>query len=382
MYRHNIYDEIIERISIFNPKVTDEELKRIRRSLWVIFDGINSHNGELSDVEIRPNFRKRYSDFEEEILRSHTEKGFDKNIMPATIEGSLIRMCDKTAYTIFDMLDGIYEGFIPGIEGDYTEVLRELGVTREEIITANLRRNYEKIARKVQIIFAKSLIENSSKDAIRMDIKTARIMHELRSINNREIINLQLLQEDQETYPYVIETLMNRFADLIIDTVGSVRDLKYAASDNELAGTFIEKFKGTPDEGFAEFITTTTPKIYSFNEKMIKMVEKNEMKVGKLTEIDFNRKMALEFGAEYLSTLCDYEFLDLGVSQGIITDTKKQSLTRKYKDIGREGLLRERYVSKEKQKMISEQNAEIAKMKKEERKLKTTPDSIGGHEEH
>lgn len=382
MYRHNIYDEIIERISIFNPKVTDEELKRIRRSLWVIFDGINSHNGELSDVEIRPNFRKRYSDFEEEILRSHTEKGFDKNIMPATIEGSLIRMCDKTAYTIFDMLDGIYEGFIPGIEGDYTEVLRELGVTREEIITANLRRNYEKIARKVQIIFAKSLIENSSKDAIRMDIKTARIMHELRSINNREIINLQLLQEDQETYPYVIETLMNRFADLIIDTVGSVRDLKYAASDNELAGTFIEKFKGTPDEGFAEFITTTTPKIYSFNEKMIKMVEKNEMKVGKLTEIDFNRKMALEFGAEYLSTLCDYEFLDLGVSQGIITDTKKQSLTRKYKDIGREGLLRERYVSKEKQKMISEQNAEIAKMKKEERKLKMTPDSIGGHEEH
>ncbi|MDE5830327.1 MAG: hypothetical protein K2H53_01145 [Clostridia bacterium] len=105
IYRYGIYDEIIGRISAFNPEITDKELKRIRSSLWVIFDGISSHNGELSDSEIRPNLEKTESGFEEEILRSHTEKGFDRKIMPATIEGSLIRMCDKIAYIPSDMLD-------------------------------------------------------------------------------------------------------------------------------------------------------------------------------------------------------------------------------------------------------------------------------------
>lgn len=105
IYRNGIYDEIIGRISAFNPEITDKELKRIRNSLWVVFDGISSHNGELSDSEIKPNLEKTNSDFEEEILRSHIEKGFDRKIMPATIEGSLIRMCDKIAYIPFDMID-------------------------------------------------------------------------------------------------------------------------------------------------------------------------------------------------------------------------------------------------------------------------------------
>ena len=105
IYRYGIYYEIIERISAFNPEITDKELSRIRSSLWVIFDGISSHNGELSDSEIRPNFEKTEAEFEEEILRSHTEKGFDRKLMPATIEGSLIRMCDKMAYIPFDMVD-------------------------------------------------------------------------------------------------------------------------------------------------------------------------------------------------------------------------------------------------------------------------------------
>lgn len=377
IYRYRIYDEIIDRISAINPELKEGELNRIKKSLWVIFDGINSHNGELSDVEIKPNFQKTAKDFYEEILRSHTEKGFDKGIMPATIEGSLIRMCDKAAYTPYDMLDGIYEGFIPKIKGEHAEILRELGITREEIASANLRRSYEKIARKVQVRFVKSLIENSSMDVIRMDIETARLMHRLRDVNNKEIINYQLLVEDQEVYPNVIDILMNHFADITLDTIGGkVKNVRNASLNDRVARKFMRRFGETKEGSFARFISSTTPEIYDFNETMIKAVEENEKKVGKLTDIEFERKMALEFGSEYLSTLNDDEFWNLAVSQGLITETKMQSLTRKYKDIGKEGLISERYISAEWKERADMQAAETALMTKQAKQRKESPGTI------
>ena len=81
IYRHRIYDEIIDRIKEFHPEVTETELKRIRKSLWLIFDAINSHNGELSENEFKPNSEKTEKDFEEEIMRCHIEDGFDRTIM-------------------------------------------------------------------------------------------------------------------------------------------------------------------------------------------------------------------------------------------------------------------------------------------------------------
>lgn len=121
IYRHRIYDEIIERIKYYNLDLTEGELKRIRKSLWLIFDGINSHNGELSELEFRPNLEKTEIDFEDEIMRCHTEPGFDRKIVPATIEGCLIRNCDKIAYIPFDMLDGLNEGMLSAINEEYTK---------------------------------------------------------------------------------------------------------------------------------------------------------------------------------------------------------------------------------------------------------------------
>lgn len=214
------------------------------------------------------------------------------------------------------------------------EVLLSLGITKEEINEANLRGEYEKIARKLQITFVKSLIENSSRSAIRMDLDTSRLMHRLRDINNKKIIDLEVLKEDGETYPVVIRKLMNHFADITLDSLEGIEDIRCANTDYNVAKKFMGNYKGTPDEGFAKFIITTTPEIYDFNGKMIKSVNSHN-------EIDFERKMALEFGAEYLSTLSDIEFLNLLSEQKIITDEKRTSLTRTYKSIGREGLIKE-----------------------------------------
>lgn len=362
IYRYGIYDKIIEEIRSFNPEITQKELTRLRKGLWIIFDGINSHNGELSETEVKPNFDKTELDFNEEIMKSHTCEGFDRSIMPATIEGSLMRMCDKIAYSPFDMVDGLYEGMIDKIDGEYIDILTSLGITSEEIDMANRTKNYEGIARKLQIIFSKSVIENSTDTSIRMDKNTSKLMHELRNVNNKRIVNLQILKEEQEIYPTAIRMLMNRYADLLTDNFFNIEDLRNISANAVITHSIMRKFEGTVDEGFVRYIIGTTPDIYDFNKIMIEEVSEEEKRKGKFVDIDFDRKMALEFGAEYISTLGDFEFLNLLEANKLITEEQKRSLTRTYRQIGREGLIEQRYIQREWQKRQAKQAEDTAKI--------------------
>lgn len=341
IYRHNIYDEIMNRIKILNPKITEGELTRIRKGLWLIFDGINSHNGELTENEYIPNFEKTKSGFEEEIMKCSTIQGFDKTLRPATTEGALIRVCDKMAYTPFDMLDGLHEGMIDKIDDEYATIFTELGITKKEIDTANITKNFGGIARKLHVTFLRSVIENSSRSVIRMDPQTSKRMHEIRDVNNKKIVKYAVLREEQEIYPKAIRTLMNHFADLILHDFFSVEDIKNVKYNMILANSFMRKHRGTPNEGFASYIVDTTPEIYNYNEEMISRVMQDEKTSREMINIDFDRRKALEFGAEYLSTLNDFDFFNLLVAQKIITEEQKKSLTRQYKDIGIEGLKEE-----------------------------------------
>lgn len=361
IYRHRIYDEIMERIKFYNPDIGAGTLERIRRGLWLIFDGMNSHNGELSELEFRPNLGKTEKDFEEEIIGCHTEKGFDRKIVPATIEGCLLRNCDKIAYTPFDMVDGLNEGILDEIGGEYIDVLTRLGISKREIDEANARRQYEKIARKLQITFARSLIEHSSKSLITMDPEVCRLMHEMRNINNREVVNFQLIKEDSAIYPEAIDVLANEFADLIEGDIG-FNHIRVMSENLELARYAIAEYQGTPNEGFAVYIAGTTPEMYNFNSEMIQRIARNNGE--DLSEEEYKRRMALEFGLDYIATLSDEEFMRLMVEKGLVTDTWKRSLTRSYREIGRERLLEEQSVHENWKKIAKEQAAETAKMGK------------------
>ena len=92
-------------------------------------EGINSHNGERSEREYKPDLTKTEKDFKIENLLCHTKKGFDKTVLPATPEAALMRICDKISYIPYDMVDGIREGFISGLNEEYRIVLRQLGIT-------------------------------------------------------------------------------------------------------------------------------------------------------------------------------------------------------------------------------------------------------------
>lgn len=100
--REGIVDKAIEEVKQFNPNANRKEIKEFMR---YIIDGVVSHNGEGVVGKIVPN-EKDAKDMAEEIRRCFTEKGFDRKIMPATMEGAVIRYADIIAYTRSDILDG------------------------------------------------------------------------------------------------------------------------------------------------------------------------------------------------------------------------------------------------------------------------------------
>ncbi len=327
IYRHNIYDNIIDEIRSFHPEKSEAELNRIKRSLWVIIDGINSHNGEKTESSIAPNTKKTEKGLEEEILRCHTEPGFDRTISPATPEGCLVAMCDIIAYTPFDMVDSLYEGLLPAIEGEHAKILLEFGITPEEIATANARKYYDKVARKVQITLLKSLIQNSSKDKIALDLGMADLMYRYRKANQDLIFGEKDKRESSGIYPKAIEKLMIYYANMIEKEIG-LNNLRKISKNRFYAKSLMTSLGKGVDEEFIRFITGTNEGIYDFNVRMLS-------EVGKTSEygenISFDRKMALEFAAEYLSTLNDHQFLKIAKNKRIISEADSISIREEYR---------------------------------------------------
>ena len=196
-----------------------------------------------------------------------------------------------------------------------------------------------------------------------MSDEISKPMHELRNINNRRIVNFAVLQEDNETYPKAIRILMSRFAIIsaenhIIERIGE------NSEDLEFSKSIIQKYKGTPDEGFVRYMMGVTPEEYEFTKEMLSQAE---AKSEKATRLSMNERMALEFGARFLSTLNDIEFFELIKGTKIITEEQAVSLRRTYKEIGRTGLEEEIYVPKEWKAVTEEQERETKKvMKKQE----------------
>lgn len=100
--RENIIDTAIEEVKQFNSKAKEEDIREFMR---YVIDGVVSHNGEGTIGKIIPD-NKTAQDMVNEIRKCFTEKGYDKKIMPATLEGAIIRYADIIAYTRSDLLDG------------------------------------------------------------------------------------------------------------------------------------------------------------------------------------------------------------------------------------------------------------------------------------
>ena len=100
--RENIIDNAIEQVKQFNHNADEKEMRYFMK---YVIDGVVSHNGEGTIGKIIPE-SKTTDKMREEIRSCFTEKGYDKKMLPATMEGAVIRYADIIAYTRSDILDG------------------------------------------------------------------------------------------------------------------------------------------------------------------------------------------------------------------------------------------------------------------------------------
>ena len=225
VFTEHIYDQIIEKIKVHNPEIGPKQLEKIRQSLWLIMDGINTHNGETVEKEYMPNASKTEREFESEILKCYGIKGYDRTIKPATAEACLMRLADQISYIPLDMVDGLREGLVRDKDGkivdtldeDYIRVLTALGIDKTKIDIANKEKSYSKIAERLKEIFVNDVIANSTKGKITMSPRAMTLMNELRNLNNQKAVDNVILKEDQGTYPPAIRKLRDKYAKIFLE---------------------------------------------------------------------------------------------------------------------------------------------------------------------
>lgn len=293
VFTDHVYEQIIEKIKVHNPQVSPKELDKIKSSLWLIIDGINTHNGEKPEKEYVADTRKTERDFELEMLKCYGIKGYDRKIEPATSEACLMRLADQISYIPLDMIDGLREGLIRDEEGkivdtldeDYIQVLTALGIDRTEIDLANKEKSYSKIAERIKEILINDVIANSTKGKITMSPETMTLMNQLRNLNNQKAVNNVVLAEDQATYPIAIRKLRDKYAKIFMDENLDeiIRGENPITVENPATVQYSEN-----DERFIRYILKSDGKDLDFTEAGIKMALKESI----AEEMDIAREHA------------------------------------------------------------------------------------------
>lgn len=306
--RYKAQDEIVERIKEENPNISERTLAAIKNDMWLIFDAINDHNGEKSEYSYAPDFSKSREQYENELMGCYTKKGFDRTLIPATAEGSLMRLTDKISYIPFDLVDifrnhcNMPKGKIDDIEYDfyaeYQKAFKELGMSDDsldKLLDCKTEEDYDNFAKGIQKIFIEDVKKNTKRNNIRMSPKVSKVMHRIRDINNKLMVNYTVMKEDHEQYVPALEGMM-KSAGRFLTKTGII-------NPNNLEDSLIVKLYNDPKQtellldsaknheltyGFAKYISNITPEDFAFTIESCKKAFEETIK----GEIDVARAVA------------------------------------------------------------------------------------------
>lgn len=104
------------------------EIERLNLGL-AVYDGFLCHDGGMSGAVIKPSYGKSWETHEKDKLIKRTNP--DKNIMPGTLEGCLVKICDTISYLGRDIEDAITLKIITRDQVPHIP----LGTTNREILS-------------------------------------------------------------------------------------------------------------------------------------------------------------------------------------------------------------------------------------------------------
>lgn len=397
IYSAQIYDKIINKISEFYPNLSQNKLDKIRRSLWLVLDPILCHNGESSKrkLMVEPNLNKKESDFQEDLERCYYKEDYDRTLVPATAEGSLFRIVDVISYVAQDMIDGLREGIITNLDEEYREILGQIGITSNEIDLAITKKSYDELAKKIEIIMTKDLIENSSKSTVQFSPEMLHFVCTLKDKNNKEIVDKVVRPTENEKYPKAIRQLLFDFSKIVLEIGDEVLG-EIICGDIEQIQNIQEAYKDTPYSEFITYLCNITKEDYDFTAKMVTdatadatKMELEEALEGKISQdnkfkmrnqrikeiikdikdyypngmtkedekkylshyitkkenieksenfVPMSKRIGIAIGANYIETLNDREFVELLKNANLLTPEELEDIHIKYNQLSREEL--------------------------------------------
>ena len=156
-------------------------------------DGIISHDGEVHNTKLVPNREKSENDFNDYIDKK--KMGDDIQMMPATLEGCIVRITDTIAYIGHDIEDAI----------------RCNALKREDIPTDCVNFLGDRNSRIIDNL-VKSVINNSlENDSISFDEETSFYLLKLKKFNYERIYNNKNLKKSNSKIDICMDILFDKY---------------------------------------------------------------------------------------------------------------------------------------------------------------------------
>ena len=206
-YLNNLYYEQTGRYfnhNVHSVRVLDGMFKR-NISLQTL-DGILCHNGEFELKEYRPIKLDSFEAFDEKVEECYVDKGAIKRLIPSTLEGCVVRICDMVAYLGKDRQDARLAKII-----DNSEMFSKtaIGIENAELIN-NLTVN---------------IIENSyGRDYIQLDEQYYNALKLAKAENYKYIYQNDVVEE---RYSLVVEPMFKKMYYRLLEDLNSMNTESY-----------------------------------------------------------------------------------------------------------------------------------------------------------
>ena len=158
-------------------KSTSEELKdQIDEAIRTIAMSTGRHNGERGTANIVPNYKITFIDFHKVLENCFIYEGADKEMQSANMIDAIVKISDQISSIPYDMIDGKKGGLVDEIPTSYAEPVSQiLGIEKEEAMQ-RLRGDdsqLNKLVLDIQERLIESLVRNSSKEIIKLDLEAS-----------------------------------------------------------------------------------------------------------------------------------------------------------------------------------------------------------------
>lgn len=163
-----------------------------------VLDGILAHNGEMVTKEYRPDYSKRWPQFQQEYEKCFTEKDFGKQIFPMTLEACVVRIADVIAYIGRDIEDAITLNLIKDRKTIHPEIRKILGDNNNDIV----------------INLVMDLIKNSyKKEHLSFSQDVFKALSDLKDFNYDSIYLNPIVKQETHKIEFLFNQLYTRYCE-------------------------------------------------------------------------------------------------------------------------------------------------------------------------